>query len=138
GQGDREQQQREGEEDVHGAADHGVHPAAEVAGEDAEHGAAGDAQQGGQEGDEQGDARPVGDPAEQVTPVDRFHAEQVFFAHAAGRVDAAPRVVGVFEDALGGRVDEVLVELVGRMSEPVAEQRREDHDQDQQENDDAS
>ena len=83
-QRDREQQQREGEEDVHQPADQRVDPAAEVAGDrrratvpmttD---------EQRGQERDQQRDPGAVDDPAEDVPAVDRLEAERVVPADAA-------------------------------------------------------
>ena len=52
-QGDGEQQEREGQEDVHGPADDGVDPASEVAGNDPEHGPDDHAHESGDGGHEQ-------------------------------------------------------------------------------------
>jgi hypothetical protein len=125
---DREDQQREREEEVHQPADDRVDPAAEVAGDDAEHGADDDRQQGRQERDEERDPGAVDHAAEQVAAVQRLQAEQEVLADAVPVADRGRRV----------DVDEVLVELVRRVTEHLHDQRREDRDEDQDDDEDAA
>src|SRR3954453_595632 len=103
-QRDGEDEQREGQEDVHQAADEAVDPAAEE-GRGHAHGHADDhGQSGRQERDERGDAAGVDDPAEEVAPVDGFDAEEELPARPA---EAARRSLQV-------GIDQALVELVRR------------------------
>ncbi len=85
GQCEREQQDREREEDVHGAADQRVDPAAVVAGDDSRDGPDDHGEEGRQECDEKGDACAVDDTGEDVAPVDGFDPEEELTADPAER-----------------------------------------------------
>ena len=123
-QGDREHKQREGQEDVHGPGDQGVHPAAEVAGDDAEENPDDDGEGGGQECDQQRVARAVHDPAEHVPPGLRLDTERV------SQADAAELAVRAEQR----RVEQVRV--VGIRA--LHQERPDDGDQDQEEDEDAA
>lgn len=119
---------REGEQTVHHPADEGVDPAAEEAGEDAQHRSEDHRDHGRQEADQQRDPGAVEDAGEDVAAVDRLDTEQVV------ATDAAQGARGRAEE----RVDEVLVVLVRVLPEQPGDDRREERDHDQDEHDDAA
>ena len=62
----------------------------------------------------------------------------MFGADTAPGVEPLGGVVGIAQYTTGERVDEPLVELVGRVTEPGGEQRREQRDEDEQDDDDSA
>ena len=116
----QDQQQREGEDEVHHPAERGVQPAARVTGDDADRDTDGERDECPGEGDQQRDPRAVEQPGEQVTAGARLDAEGVLQA------DPAP--------ATGGQaarvVDRLGVELQRVDADDLGDQRGKDGDQD--------
>src|SRR6201999_247716 len=128
GQRDGEQQQREGQEDVHQPVDDGVDPPTEVTGDDAHDGADDHRQDRGAERDEQRVLGADQDPGQHVATELRVDAQRVREADATE--EAGGRV--------GVHVDEVLV--VGRDVENpgVPQEHGDDGQHDQHDDDDAA
>ncbi len=126
GQRDGEDQHRQGDEDVGGAAEDGVDPAVAESGGEADEDAEEDLDGGGADADEQRDPGAVQEPDEQVAAGARFDAEPVVGARAAE---------GAVRDAAARRVDEVVVVRVRVLALQGGEQRRGEGEEDEQEQD---
>ncbi len=121
----QDEQQREGEDEVHQPAEGGVQPAPRVAGDDADHDAQDEGDERAGERDQQRDPRAVEQPGEQVTPGAGLDAERV------GQADAAPSALGQAARV----VDHLGVERQRVDPDQLGDQRREDGDQDDQQHD---
>ena len=75
-QNDRQEDRRKGHPDIDQPGDDGIHPAADITGEQAEDGAKQAGRRGSGDGDEQGDPRAVDQPGQNI-PAQIVGAEQV-------------------------------------------------------------
>ena len=125
-QGEREDHQRHGDDDVGGAAEHLVDQPVAEPGRDADADAEHHLHDGRGERDAERDARPVDETGEEIAPGLRFDAEPVLGADPAERAD---------RDAAAPGVDEVGVVRTGVLALDCGEQRRGERDQDEQRDD---
>jgi hypothetical protein len=122
-QRDRENQKREGQEDIHGAGDKGVRPAAEIASDNTKENADHDGEGGGEKPDQERVPGAIDHSAQHVTASNWLNAEGMSGA------DPAEWPVRATE----GRVDQAGVIDVGVLHQVGAD----DRDQDKQRHDDA-